>query len=360
MTNSVLRALSVSCILGLGCAIAAAVHFSVENESQEAYLGDFWATRVSYPTGQFNPKWQFDAIAQAALVPEGLPAGSEFRRSSAGVNALSPNRFTALGPRPLGSLANAIAGRTNVIVSHPSNPAIAWIGSDGGGIWKTTNCCTAATEWSIKTDLPQIQNSSISDMTMDPNNPDVLYAATGDLRYGSFSFGSNGVLKSVDAGETWTVKGEAEFNPFYPPSAGGFPQYQAIGQVKVDPNNSSNIVVGTKTGLFLSYDGGDSWAGPCLSNPFPNQRQDTTGIVLRDLGTSTEIIAAIGTRAFETTVQPNLNQNGANGIYKATLPASGCPLDFALISRPDNGWPIGTGSGIAQSAVGGRRSAIQI
>ena len=352
MSNTGLRALSVGCILGVGCTIAAAVHFSVENESQEAYLGDFWATRVSYPTGQFNPKWQLDAIAQAELVPEALPEGSEFARTGTAAKALSPNRFTALGPRPLGSLANAVAGRTNVVVSHPTNPAIAWIGSDGGGIWKTTNCCTAATEWSIKTDLPQIQNSAISDMTIDPNNPNVLYAATGDLRFGSFSFGSNGVLKSVDAGETWTVKGEVEFNPFYPPSAGGFPQYQAIGQVEIDPNNGNNIVVGTKTGLYLSYNGGDSWAGPCLSNAFPNQRQDTTGLVLRDLGTTTEIIAAIGARAFETTVQPNLNQNGANGIYKAMLPASGCPSNFALISRPDNGWPVGTGSGISIATVG--------
>ncbi len=352
MSNTVLRALSAACILGIASAIAAAVHFSVENESQEAYLGDFWATRVSYPTGQFNPKWQLDAIKQAELVPAALPAGSEFSRNSSGINALNPIRFTALGPRPLGSLTNANAGRTNVIVSHPTNPAIAWIGSDGGGIWKTTNCCTAATEWSIKTDLPQIQNSAISDMTMDPNNPDVLYAATGDLRYGSFSFGSNGVLKSVDAGETWTVKGEVEFNPFYPPSAGGFPQYQAIGQVKVDPNNSSNIVVGTKTGLYLSYNAGDTWAGPCLTNAFPSQRQDTTGLVLRDLGTTTEIVAAIGTRAFETTVQPNLNQNGANGIYKGGLPVSGCPTNFALISRPDNGWPVGTGSGISIATVG--------
>ncbi len=352
MSNTILRSLSIACLFGIAGTIATGIHFSVEDESQEAYLGDFWATRVSYPTGQFNPEWQRAAIAQAELVQEGLPAGTDLARRGAGVNALSPTAFTALGPRPLGSLANAIAGRTNVIISHPTNPAIAWMGSDGGGIWKTTNCCTAATEWRIKTDLPQIQNSAISDMTMDTNNPDVLYAATGDLRYGSFSFGSNGVLKSVDAGETWTVKGEAEFNPFYPPSANGFPQYQAIGQVKVDPNNNNNVVVGTKTGLYLSYNGGDSWAGPCLTNAFASQRQDTTGVVLRDLGKSTEIIAATGTRAFGSTVQPDLNQNGANGIYRGSLPASGCPTDFALISRPDNGWPAGTGSGISIATVG--------
>ena len=41
-------------------------------------------------------------------------------------------------------------------------------------------------------------------------------------------------------------------NPFYGPSAGGFPQYQAISKVVVDPNNSNNVVVGTKTGVFFS------------------------------------------------------------------------------------------------------------
>jgi hypothetical protein len=358
--NFALRSLTAVCTLGVGLAAGFAVVSSVENESQEAYLGDFWGTRVSYPTGQFNPQWQLESVAEAASVPEAMPKGSssrDVRGATYAKNALAPlgltsTQFTPLGPRPLGSLANGVAGRTNVIVTHPTNPAIAWMGSDGGGVWKTVNCCTSATEWVLKTDIPQIQNSAISDMTMDPNNADVLYAATGDLRFGSFSFGSNGVLKSVDGGETWVVKGEALFNPFYPPSANGFPQYQAIGQVEVDPNNSQNVVVGTKTGLFLSFDGGDNWAGPCLSNAFPTQRQDTTGIVLRDLGASTEIVASIGARAFETTVQPNLNQNGANGIYKASFPASGCPTDFALISRPDNGWPVGSGSGVAIATIG--------
>src|SRR5262249_10780090 len=186
--------------------------------------------------------------------------------------------FTPLGPQPLNP--GPVAGRTNVIVTHPTNPAVAWIGSDGGGVWKTTNCCSAATTWTLKTDIAEIQSSAIGDMTIDPNNPDVLYAATGDLRFGSFAFGSNGLLKSADGGETWTVKGETEFNPFYPPSAGGFPQYQAIGQVKVDPNNSQRVIVGTKTGLYLTYDGGDTWAGPCLTNGFTTQRQDITGLVL--------------------------------------------------------------------------------
>ena len=50
--------------------------------------------------------------------------------------ALDPVNFTALGPQPLIS-GVATGGRTNVIVTHPTDPTIAWIGTDGGGVWKT-------------------------------------------------------------------------------------------------------------------------------------------------------------------------------------------------------------------------------
>lgn len=314
--------------------------------AQEAYMGPYWQDRATYPTGHFNPRWQLDAAADAAKIAPGVPAGADDRRRSS--RALDPQLFTPLGPRPLGT-GGGIAGRTNVIVTHPTDPTIAWIGSDGGGVWKTTNCCDANTTWTNTTDnsatLEPIQNSAIGDLTLDPNNPNVLYAGTGDLRFGSFSFGSNGILKSVDGGNTWTVKGADVFNPFYPPNANLPPQYQAIGKVVVDPNNSNIIIVGAKTGVYLSYNGGDTWTGPCLTNTFPNQRQDITGLIASDMGSSTRLTAAIGTRAFATTVQTGLEKNGANGIYRATVPASGCPIDWTTVSRPDNGWPAGTAQG---------------
>lgn len=312
--------------------------------AQEAYLGPYWEQRASYPTGHFNPRWLHEAAQEAASIRRALPAGTEARRS---VSALDPDVFTPLGPRPLGS-GGGIAGRVNVVVAHPTNPAIAWLGADGGGVWKTTNCCDANTTWVNTTDnsatTEPIQNSAIGDLTLDPNNPDVLYAGTGDLRFGSFSFGSNGILKSVDGGNSWTVKGADVFNPFYPPNVNLPPQYQAIGKVVVDPNNSNIVIVGAKTGVYLSYNGGDDWTGPCLTNAFPSQRQDITGLIATDMGATTRLIASVGTRAFATTVQTGLEQNGANGLYRATVPASGCPT-FTTISRPDNGWPAGTAQG---------------
>ena len=95
--------------------------------------------------------------------------------------------------------------------------------------------------------------------------------------------------------------------------------------------------VGLVVGCIVQY-GGANWTGPCTTNAFSSQRQDITGLALIDNGTTTSIIAAVGVRGFATTVQANLNQNGANGIYKGTLPASGCPGDFLSITTNANGW----------------------
>lgn len=320
--------------------------------AREAYVGPYWLDRYTYPTGTFDAAWIQQALEQQRLMPSGLPRGDHGATRRSAAHPLGTTSFTLLGPEPINPTGDA--GRTNTILTHPTDPNVAWIASDGGGIWKTTNCCSANTTWSVKTDTPEIASSAIGDLTMDPNNPDVLYAGTGDLRYGSFSFGAYGVLKSVDAGETWQVLGSDVFTPFFPPSAGGFPQYQAIGQVKVDPNNSNTIVVGAKTGLYFSYDAGQNWSGPCLTNAFSSQRQDVTALQLRDLGASTELLVGVGVRGFATTVQPDLNQNGANGIYRAAMPSSGCPASWTLVSRPDNGWPAGTGGGTPGSNTLGR------
>lgn len=41
------------------------------------YMGDFWAIRASYPTGEFQPAWVAESIAAFHAVPEGLPAGTD-------------------------------------------------------------------------------------------------------------------------------------------------------------------------------------------------------------------------------------------------------------------------------------------
>ncbi len=305
--------------------------------------GDYWNNRYTYPTGQFVAGWYAKSRKAHEQNLVRVPQG-RFEKNNEMINGgIAPGSFTALGPRPLVGFANSRdSGRVNVIVSHPTDSSIAYAGVDGGGVWKTTNCCGSNTTWTNVTDNTQTNGNAIGDLYLDPNNPDIIYAGTGDLRYGSYSFGSSGLLRSTNAGSHWQVLGEDVFSPYREQPENEFPQYQAIGKVRTNPNDSQHIVVGTKTGLFFSYDDGVNWSGPCLTNAFDTQRQDTTGL---EVSASGVIYAAIGTRGHDTQVQPDLDQNGANGIYRTNFPSKGCP-NWELVSTPSNGWPAGTGAGL--------------
>src|SRR5438105_3157407 len=299
----------------------------------------YWNNRLTYPTGRFNPAWLRAAARQNAHIPIRVPAGG--------------GSWVALGPQPerMDGCQNCYnyhktEGRINAIVVDPTTTTngsiVAYAASVGGGVWKTTNCCSTSTTWSVTTDNdPLLAAIDIDTLAIDPADHNTIYAGTGDLNFGSFSMGSQGILKSTDAGAHWTLLGASVFGPGYGEPPGQYPQYDAVGKVRVDPNNSSNVVAGTKKGLFFSYDGGTTWSGPCLTNAFTTQRQDVTGLELANLGDTTRIIAAIGTRGFGTAVQYDLGQNGANGLYPANMASRGCPA-FSSIAGDSNGFVYGT------------------
>ena len=289
----------------------------------------------------------------------GVPAGAPAALNRLSPLALSTTSFIALGPQPERMTGcsgcfdyTTTEGRVNSMAVDPTTTVngsiVAYLGSVGGGVWKTTNCCSDSTTWSVVTDDPLISTTAIDTVTIDPNDHNTVYAGTGDLNYGSFSMGSQGILKSTDAGATWTVLGADVFGMAFPTPPGQFPQYNAVGKVRVDPNDSNKVAAGAKTGFYLSYDGGVNWTGPCSTNGFNTQRQDITGLELTDMGGGvTRILAAVGVRGFATTVQFDLGMNGANGIYSATMGSSGCP-SFTSIASNANGFVFG--NGVAGSA----------
>jgi hypothetical protein len=313
-----------------------------EEGEQFAAMDTYWNDRLTYPTGHFNPAWLRAAKRQDERIANRRP-------STPGV----PSVWTGLGPQPERMTGctgcydyGFTEGRINAMAVDPttttSGSIVAYAATVGGGVWKTTNCCSATTSWTNTTDDPLISTLAIDTLAIDPSNHNTIYAGTGDLNYGSFSMGSQGILKSTDAGAHWTVIGADVFGPAYTEPPGQFPQYDAVGKVRVDPNSSNKIVAGTKKGVFVSYNGGTNWTGPCLTNAFNTQRQDITGLELTNMGGGvTRIIAAVGVRGFATTVQYDLGNNGANGLYSANLPSSGCPT-FTSIASNANGFVYGT------------------
>src|SRR4029453_2736040 len=326
-----------------------------DSRDEAANLGQleqYWRDRLTFPTGRFDPAWLRAAAAQHARMTTGVPTGKHLKLKLANPNALSTTNFTALGPQPERMTGcsgcfdyTTTEGRINSIAVDPTTTVngsiVAYAGAVGGGVWKTSNCCSASTTWTVVTDDPLISTTAIDSVIIDPNDHNTVYAGTGDLNYGSFSMGSQGILKSTDTGATWTVLGADVFGMPFPVPSGQFPQYNAVGKVRVDPNDSNKVAAGAKTGLYISYDGGVNWTGPCSTNGFSAQRQDITGLELTDIGGGvTRILAAVGVRGFATTVQFDLGNNGANGIYTATMGSSGCP-SFTSIASNANGFVYG-------------------
>jgi len=133
-------------------------------------------------------------------------------------------------------------GRVTAVAGIPGNTQIYYMGTPGGGVWKTVN---AGRTWEPIFDAAHV--ASIGDLVVAPSEPNVIYVATGEQTDG------NGVWKSSDAGATWTNIGFRD-SPITP-------------SILVDPRDANLVyvaVAGTITpsearGIFKSSDGGKTW-----------------------------------------------------------------------------------------------------
>lgn len=171
---------------------------------------------------------QFPIVRCVSLVLIGcalvLP-GSATAEVQVGANFNSEGPGPAIGPRDLvGSGDNppngTVAGAVEAIAPDPSNSNIIYIGSVGGGIWKTTN---GGTTWTPLTD--QNLSLSINSLALDPTDPthQTLIAGNGNQSNGGFAslsvfstpqnFGGvqAGLLYSADGGATFTRLGASTF-----------------------------------------------------------------------------------------------------------------------------------------------------
>jgi photosystem II stability/assembly factor-like uncharacterized protein len=124
-----------------------------------------------------------DAMANALDQIRGMHRSDALGTLGAGI---TPSRWQWLGPSDTG-------GRVYAIVIHPTNPAIMWVTSPSGGIWKTTNGGAA---WQPVNDL--LSSLTISSLLIDQQSPNTMYASTGDI----FAPGA-GIFRSDDGGTTW-------------------------------------------------------------------------------------------------------------------------------------------------------------
>jgi hypothetical protein len=108
----------------------------------------------------------------------------------------SPSLYSGMQWRQIGPFR---AGRVTGVAGVPGQPAIYYMGSAGGGAWKTSD---GGMVWKPIFDKANV--ASIGAIAVAPSNPSVVYIGTGDVsNVGASVNQGNGMWKSSDAGETW-------------------------------------------------------------------------------------------------------------------------------------------------------------
>ncbi|MCI2227806.1 T9SS type A sorting domain-containing protein [Polaribacter sp. MSW13] len=140
-------------------------------------------------------------------------------------------------------------GRVDVVVVHPTNSDIMYVGSTSGGLWKTLD---GGTSWAPKTD--HLAGLGVTDILLDPDNANILYMATGDRDSSYIS--SIGLFKSTDAGETWTLLNNLSFSL----SDNEYIRDIAFGRNLDGTINSSTIFALTNDQIRRSTNSGVDWS----------------------------------------------------------------------------------------------------
>jgi len=128
-------------------------------------------------------------------------------------------------------------GRVNCMAFHPENPNIYFLGTAYGGLWKTLD--GGETYHIVNDKLPV---NAISDIFIDPENPDCMVVALGDFLH--FGPPSVGIYKSIDGGETFAPTGVVF----------SMKDFVRIRQISVSPKNNQEFYIATSKGLLKTTD----------------------------------------------------------------------------------------------------------
>ncbi len=204
-------------------------------------------------------KWFFDQRESGGKIPDNAYAKAVMQTQS--MKPVTPGKGQMLAATPAWKLVGPAniepffgyhAGRVLSIAVHPADENIAFAGAANGGIWKTVN---KGKKWTPLTD--NAMSLAVGSLAIDPQDPSIMYAGTGELAEGVGSYYGAGLMKSVDGGRTWKNIGLMNVGAF--------------SKIIVHPKISQRVyAAGGKSGggVFRSDDGGTTWRK--LSNGLPS------------------------------------------------------------------------------------------
>jgi len=205
-----------------------------EKPSEAGAAFGWWAMARTFPDGRFHTEKYEQAMAQMRLETQ-LRGGPVWE---------------AIGPKNIG-------GRTLCIALHPQDTNLMWAGSASGGIWRSNTAGRGAEAWQrVETGFPVL---GVSALAIDPTDPKVLYAGTGEV-YNLENSAPNvavrttrgtygiGILKTEDGGATWKKSLDWAYGDL-----------RGVQDIQLNPLRPATVYAATTEGLLRSYDAGKTW-----------------------------------------------------------------------------------------------------
>lgn len=138
-----------------------------------------------------------------------------------------------------------IGGRTRTIVFHPDNPELIYTAGVNGGVWRSTN---GGDNWSPLDDM--LPNLAVVTLIMDPEDPNTLYAGTGEGYFNGDAVRGDGIFRTTDGGDTWEQLA----------STAGETNFAYVNKLAISANDSNRLYAATREGIFRSTDAGATWS----------------------------------------------------------------------------------------------------
>ncbi|HUI56580.1 MAG TPA: hypothetical protein VLY04_16505 [Bryobacteraceae bacterium] len=141
-------------------------------------------------------------------------------------------------------------GRVTAVTGVPSEPFTFYMGSTGGGVWKTTD---AGHTWLNVSD-GFFSVGSMGAIEVSLSDPNIVYAGTGSSKIRSNVSIGRGIYKSTNAGKSWTFAGLRDVGQ--------------IATVRIHPANPDIVFVAAQgnpfvanpeRGVYRTTDGGKTW-----------------------------------------------------------------------------------------------------
>lgn len=166
--------------------------------------------------------------------------------------------FKNMNMRSIGPAVTS--GRVTAIDVQAGNENVIFAGAASGGLWKSDN---GGVEWTPIFDKQDV--IGIGSVKIDPNNPDIIWAGTGEGNPRNSQTSGNGIYKSIDGGRSWKMA--------------GLQHTHTIHRICISPKNGDVVYAGVhgsawgptkERGVYKTNNGGETWEKILFVN-------DTTG-----------------------------------------------------------------------------------